>query len=196
MIAEYAREVLGLFPRGRLLVGVDGIEHPETAPPSVRERFATDLAAAFAAEGAGAAAVPLARWTASDPPRDPAVLADRLYDVDAFRAEVVDPFRAGRPVPAAGGSGLGDRAVLVVSGIFLHHPAVAPLWHTSAWLAMPRAVARRLDEERLHLGPEVGERWGAAVDRSFALLDARKRSQASFDATDPEHPRRVFEDAC
>ena len=34
------------------------------------------------------------------------------------------------------------------------------------------------------------------VDLAFRRLDARKLANASFDLTDPAHPRRVFEDAC
>jgi hypothetical protein len=180
VIREYAREVLEVHPRGRLVVGLDGIEDPAGSEPSVREAFAADLAAAISAEGVEATAVPLGRYAVRPQAADP----ERFTDEDAFRSEVLAPFRRGE----------GDRAVLVVSGAFLHVPSLAGIWHTSAWLQLPRAEALELDAARLP-GVDLAP-WSALVDLAFRRLDARKLANASFDLTDPAHPRRVFEDAC
>ncbi|GAA2754617.1 hypothetical protein [Amnibacterium kyonggiense] len=187
VIAEYAREVLEVHPRGRILVGLDGIEDPDGAAPSGRERFAADLAAAFEAEGVPAIAVPMGAFAAEPRATDP----ERFFDEDRFRAEVLAPYRADRPVR---GFEPGDRAVLVASGPFLHFPPYSGMWHTSAWLQVPREVAAARDAERL---PGVDPApWAALVDLAFRRLDARKSANASFDLTDPVHPRRRFEDAC
>lgn len=204
VIAEYAREVLEVHPRGRLLVGLDGIEDPApAATPSAREAFAADLAAALAAEGVQAAAVPMGAFAAV--PR--AAAPERFFDEAAFRAAVLAPYRRGDVValPAIGTDGGGDdapatpfapggRAVLVVSGPFLHFGDLAGIWHTSAWLQMPRALARDRDAVRLPGADPAA--WSALVDTAFRRLDARKLANATFDLTDPEHPRRRFEDAC
>jgi len=199
VIAEYAREVLDVHPRGRLLVGLDGIEDPDGVVPSGRERFAADLAAAFQAEGVGALAVPMGVFAAEPRATEP----ERFYDEDRFRTQVLGPYRAGRPVavstPTADGwttRGFepGERAVLVASGPFLHFSPYAGMWHTSAWLQVPRDVAAARDADRL---PGVDPApWSALVDLAFRRLDARKLANASFDLTDAEHPHRRFEDAC
>jgi len=185
VIAEYAREILDVHPRGRLVVGVDGIEHPaEGAQPSGREAFAADLATALVAEGVPSRATPMGRFALPDA-TDP----ERFLDEAAFRAEVLTPYRRG------GLEGLeGDRAVLVVSGPFLHFGDLAGIWHTSAWLQIPRADALERDAARLP-GLDLAP-WTALVDLAFRRLDARKLANASFDLADGAHPRRRFEDAC
>ena len=215
MIAEYAREVLEVHPRGRLLVGVDGIEHPADAPtPSAREAFAQDLAGAFTEVGVPARAVATAPYLLPDPsgPGTTPTSPERFTDVGRLRSEVVAPFRAGAPMPVGaapspaqpdGGwtidlSETGDRAVLVVHGAFLHVGDLAGMWHTSAWVQLHRSEALRRDAERLGVEQdgEVLEAWATTVDLAFRRLDARKLANATFDLTDPEHPRREFEDAC
>jgi hypothetical protein len=185
VIAEYAREILDVHPRGRLVVGIDGIEHPgEGDRPSGREAFAADLAAALAAEQVPAQAVRMGRFAVLD-----AGTPEGFFDEAAFRAEVLTPYRRDAL------EGLeGDRAVLVVSGPFLHFGDLAGVWHTSAWCQLPRAVALERDAARLP-GVDLGP-WTALVDLAFRRLDARKLANATFDLTDDAHPRRRFEDAC
>ena len=206
VIGEYAAEVAGVFPCGRLLVGLDGIESPLTGEhETAREAFAADLAAAFRSGGTASAAVRLGDFLAGDElPEDPAA----LYDVAAFRERVLAPYRAGRPFEiASGGPGgdratsmlePGDRAVLVVSGAFSHLGELPGVWHQSAWLQIPRAQVRRDEAARLRTSEDdpVLERWSDLVDAAFRRVDARKLSNATFDLTDPAHPRRRFEDAC
>jgi uridine kinase len=185
VIAGYAREVLQVHPSGRIVVGLDGIEDPAGTEPSAREAFATDLAAASAAEGVPALAIPMGRFAVEPPATDP----ERFFDEAAFRAGVLTPFRRGELEGATA-----ERAVLVVSGPFLHVKALAGIWHTSAWLQIPRAEALEHDAARLP-GVDLAP-WTALVDLAFRRVDARKLANASFDLTDPAHPRRVFEDAC
>lgn len=185
VIAEYAREILDVHPRGRLVVGLDGIEHPAAGEqPSGREAFAADLAAAVQAEGVPARAVPMGRFALPD-----ATTPERFFDEAGFRADVLTPYRRG------GLDGLeADRTVLVVSGPFLHFGDLAGVWHTSAWLQVPRAAALERDGARLP-GVDLAP-WTALVDLAFRRLDARKLANASFDLADAAHPRRRFEDAC
>jgi hypothetical protein len=185
VIADYAREILQVHPRGRIVVGLDGIEDPDGDRPAARERFAADLAAAVIAEGVEAVAVPMARFAIRPRPSSP----DPFFDEARFRAQVLTPFRRGELDGAAA-----ERAVLVVSGPFFHFGDLAGIWHTSAWLQLPREVAAERDAARL---PEVDPApWTALVDVAFRRLDPRKLANASFDLADAEHPRRRFEDAC
>jgi hypothetical protein len=185
VIAEYAREVLAVHPGGRVLVGLDGIEDPaEGSTPSGREAFAADLAAAFTAEGVESLAVPMGAFAAE--PR--ATTPERFYDEAGFRARVLAPYRRGELAGVTG-----ERAVLVVSGPFLHFGDLAGIWHTSAWLQLSRELEVERDAERLGGDPAP---WTALIDLAFQRLDARKLANSSFDLDDAEHPRRRFEDAC
>ena len=186
VIAEYAREVLEVHPQGRLVVGLDGIEHPAVgAGPSAREAFAADLVAALAEEGVPAVAVPLGRFAAEPTATTP----ERFFDEARFRSEVLAPFRRGE-LPGADA----DRAALVVSGPFLHFGDLAGIWHTSAWLQLSRAAEQERDAARVP-DADLGA-WSALIDLAFRRLDARRLANATFDLEDPEHPRRRFEDAC
>ena len=202
-IAEYAREVLGVFPDGRIVVGLDGVETPWPGEePSGREAFARDLAGAFLDEGVPAAAVRLADFLVpGDLPQDP----ERLVDVAAFRERVLTPFRRGDDLELPSGDAEsettftpGERAVLVVSGPFAHLGELAGIWHRSAWLQIPRGEAYRREGLRTAFAEDSPEMaaWDGLVETAFRRVDARKRATASFDLTDPEHPRRRFEDAC
>ena len=203
VIGEYAAEVLGVFPQGRIVVGLDGIESPlPGAQPSGREAFARDLAGAFVERGVPAAAIRLGDFLVpGDLPRDP----ERLIDVEAFRQRVLTPFRRGDDLEVPSGDSEsettftpGDRAVLVVSGPFAHLGELPGIWHRSAWLQIPRAEARSRDARRTGSAEDSAEAsaWDALVETAFRRRDARKLATASFDLTDPEHPRRRFEDAC
>lgn len=204
VIAEYAREVLEVHPRGRLLVGLDGIEFPgESSEPSAQEAFARDLATAFRAADVPSEPVRMADYVRSE---TAATDPERFYDLDRFRAELLAPYRAGSLAlseSTADGWRIDleqplDRSVLVVFGPFLHMGDLAGIWHTSAWLQLGRAAARNRDAARLGVQEDAAEldRWYAAIDLGFRRLDARKLANATFDLTDPAHPRRRFEDAC
>ena len=184
VIGEYAREVLEVHPTGRLVIGLDGIEDP-AGPPSGRERFAADLVLAFTEAGVPASGVRMSAFAAQPPATSP----ERFYDEAAFRSTVLTPYRRGALADLEG-----ERAVLVVSGPFLHFGDLAGIWHTSAWLQIPREEALELDADRLP-GVDLAP-WSALVDLAFRRLDARKLANSSFDLSDADHPRRRFEDAC
>ncbi|HEY8318050.1 MAG TPA: hypothetical protein VIG76_04415 [Amnibacterium sp.] len=74
VIDEYAAEVLGVFPHGRILLGLDRDD------AEVGAAFATDLAASITAAGVPAAAV-------------------AFVDEPTFRIAVLGPFRAAALLP-------------------------------------------------------------------------------------------------
>jgi uridine kinase len=202
VIGEYADEVLQLFPRGRILVGIDGVDG------AGKTTFARDLAAAFEARGVTAAAASLDDFVppgrGADGPDTTAV-----YDVDSFRRLAVQPYRNGEPVllrhrnrhgelPDPPTWLPGDRAVLVVEGSFLHGRNLVGLWHTSAWLQVPRALARQraADRDGVPVDDPRLERESVGVEQYFRELDPRKLANASFDLREPGSPRRIFADAC
>lgn len=207
VLSEYAEEVLAVFPRGRILVGVDGVNG------SGRTTFARDLAAALQARDVTAAACSLDDFHTAESgwaDADARTYYAAAYDYAAFRRLVVEPYRRGDRIPLAhrpSGNGTildppvfapAERAVLVVEGPFLHRPELVGLWHTSALLQVPRADARQRAAERdgIPVDDPHLEREFQAVELYYRAVDARKLANASFDMTDPAHPRRIFADAC
>ena len=212
VLDEYAVEVLQVFPRGRLLVGVDGLDG------AGKTTFAADLVAAFGRRDVPAATVSLddfhtPREVRHAAPDDGAVWYRQAYDLEAFRRLVVAPYRRGEAVALRFRSAETDavvddpptwtppeRAVLVVEGLYLHRPELVGLWHTTAWLetdvetGIARCEAR--DADKPSWRPDVPERIRQAADRYFREVDPRKRAVASFDLHDPAHPRRIFSDSC
>lgn len=211
VLAEYAEEVLGVFPRGRILVGVDGLDG------AGKTTFARDLAAAVRAAGTDAATVSMddfqsERAVRGDPPTARSWY-EHGFDHLLLRRLVIEPFRSGGAVRLVGrGIGAdalvedgptftpGARAVLVVEGIFLHRPELRGLWHTGVWLGVPRQVAfdRCVARDGWDPGPEgiLAKTFFAAEDRYVREVDPRRVAQATFDLADAAHPRRVFADAC
>ena len=141
VIDEYAAEVLEVFARGRILLGLDR-DDPDVRR-GVRRRPRRGDHGARRARGAPSPS----------------------SDEQSFRTALLGPFRAGALLP-------GDRAVLVVQGQGLLEPGVVGLWHATAWLDVPGAP--RIDRRTV----------------------PRTRAAATFDLSDPAHPRRVFADAC
>jgi hypothetical protein len=106
---------------------------------------------------------------------DELAAAIAVRGVPAETAELQDAaaFRAEVLAPFRAGTFLaGERAVLVVAGQGLLEPALVGIWHTTAWLDVPGA-------ERIH-----------------RRTVPRTRANATFDLSDPAHPRRVLADAC
>ncbi|WP_375399554.1 uridine kinase [uncultured Amnibacterium sp.] len=212
VLDEYAHEVLGLFPAGRILVGIDGLDGAGTTP------FARDLAGAIDRSGVSSAAVSMdgfhhARAVRHAGAADARTWYDRAYDYDAFRQRVIVPFRRGEAVVLDHRSRTddalladpptwvpGDRAVLVVEGVFLHRSALVGLWHTSAWLDVPPETAFAPCEQRD--GSDPGDDgvlrrvFFGAEELYLREADPRRRANALFDLSDPEHPRRIFADSC
>jgi uridine kinase len=204
VIGEYADEVLDLFPQGRILVGIDGVDG------AGKTTFAHDLAAALEARGVTATAISLDQFLLPGGGPDGSSEAPAPdYDVDAFRRLVLDPYRRGEPVLLQHRNRDGEvadpptftpaaRSVLVVEGTFVHRRPLAGLWHTTAWLQVPRAIARQraADRDGIAVDDPRLERESAGVDGYFRELDPRKLANASFDLRKPGSPRRVFADAC
>lgn len=211
VLSAYAREILEAFPRGRLLVGIDGLDG------AGKTTFARDLAAAVATAGVAAATVSVddfqsARAERGDPPTADSWY-ERGFDHALLRERVVEPYRAGRPVALLGRDLAadrlvadpprflpGERAILVVEGIFLHRRELRDLWHTSAWLDVPveLAVARCVARDGWDPAPDaiLATTFFAAEDRYLREADPRRRARAVFDLTDAQHPLRRFDDAC
>jgi uridine kinase len=174
---ELRDEVRQHYPRGRVVLGVDG-----TDPHA----FADGLAEAFAEEGAVAVRASLAaflRPRAERTPADP-------YDTATFRRVLLDPFRdaartggtagfqlaawdEGRDAPVAAQWTTAPRdAVLVVDGAGLQGPGLAGVWNWSVWL----------DDGDPAAAPS---RPGTASAAS-AIVDVAR----------PDRPVRVFRDFC
>ena len=206
-ITAYAREVLGLFPRGRVLVGIDGLDG------AGKTTFARALSAACVDAGTASAVVSLDDFQSAPSARDDPLTAgswfEHGFDHDLLRQRVVEPLRDGEAI-ALLGRRIGDEAavpdppllllpehaVLVVEGIFLHRRELVGLWRTSAWLdvAIGTAFARCVERDGWDPAPgaELESVFFAAERRYLAEADPRRRAGATFDLTDPAHPRRVL----
>jgi uridine kinase len=171
-----ATEILHNYSRGRAFVAVDG---PAGAGQAA---FADDLVAALREAGhaafrAGVGDFLLPRGEAGS------AVADGPAPVDGalLRRVLVEPFRLGGStawVPAAFDSAAQreveprwttgpDDALLVVDGEALGRPELSGLWNYTVWVT------------------PGGARGGL-----------RAVATAVVDVSDPEHPRRVFDDAC
>ncbi len=169
VIDELGTEVLDAFPRGRILIGVDGFDDERTTA------FGRDLAAAIRHAGVDAAALAFSAYRAG-----------HGYDVAAFRTGVLGPYRNGDAIDVVDPAlAAGDRSVLVVSGRYLLAPDLVGIWHSSIWLNSP------LDET----APKGGADWDEGK-RYLHDVDPKRRANADVDATDAEHPRRTFADSC
>lgn len=92
-------------------------------------------------------------------------------DVDGLRAEVVDPFRT--TGTAAG--------VLVVTGTRLLATRSRPLWSWTLWVEADPDL--RVADDDPYLG-------------YLRQDDPKAHASAVLDTSDPEHPRRNWNDAC
>ncbi|THG32382.1 hypothetical protein [Naasia lichenicola] len=148
---DFATEILHNYGTGRWLVAVDG------RAGAGQGEIADGIAEAIRRSGGGAE-------RASFDSFSPGASAD------AFRADVVLPFRAGE----------GD-AILVVDGSGLLQPPLSSVFIYSIWIG----VAPEGAEDR-----STGQ---LDYERSFR---PRVAATANLDNGDPEHPRRTFSDSC
>jgi uridine kinase len=168
-LRELATEILHNYSRGRAFVAVDGL------PGAGQAAFADDLAEAFRASVEDFV-VPVDDGTTPD-----AGAADPAFAPELFRRVLIEPFRLGgstgwveaaydrearRAAEPRWVTGPAD-ALLLVDGPGLNVPELAGLWNYSVWVTA--------DAHRGGL---------------------RARATSVVDVTDPEHPRRVFDDAC
>lgn len=207
-------EVRQNHPAGRVILAVDGVDGAgQTA-------FADGLGEVFAEEGA---AVFRASMAGFHRPR-----AERLargadsaegyyrdtYDIATFRRVLIDPFRtpggAGfqlaafdvardEPLEAQWRTAPRD-AVLIVDGVFLHRPELRGIWHWSAWLDVPPAIAYARVALRDGTSPDpdaaANARSRAGQDRYLAEAAPRRAASAIVDNADLAAPYRVYEDYC
>ncbi len=215
---ELRDEVRLLYPGGRVIIAVDGIDG------AGKTTFAVGLAEVFSEDGS---AVFRASIDGFHRPR-----TDRYarglesaegfyrdsYDYATFRRVLIDPFRDGSQTSATTGfhhaefdvardapletqwvTGPRD-AVLVVDGIFLERPELRGLWNWSVWLDVPVDVAFQRRAARDGTDPDFLAPSNARYHRGQELYlreaDPRTTAQAIIDNTDPDHPRRVYQDFC
>lgn len=194
------REILHNYPRGRVLVAVDGVDVAGT------ERFAEGLAGAFDAFGRHVARASMNEFLRPARARTAAgaCSAEEYYreafDYEAFRRTLAHPFRSGEPFGLTGvetGAEADERAdapadaIMLVDGVFLNRPELAGLWNYSIWLdSVPAGTAPGT------VAPGVPAHLLAARELYDAESQPRRAAAAIIDTTDVEHPRRVFADAC
>ncbi len=133
------------------------------------------------------------------------------YDVDRFRAEVVDAARAGRPVRTAVFDHRTDRpvdtppvpvppgGVVLVDGIFLHRPELEDAWDLSVFLRASFAVTFRRMSARDGCPADPGDtrnaRYVGGQRLYLAERDPQARADVLVDHDDPAHPVLVRDGA-
>jgi uridine kinase len=203
-----AAEILHNYGRGRVIVAVDGVDG------AGKSTFAGFLIEAFHRAGHTALVASVDDFHR---PRDQRYARGKdspegfyldSYDYPAFRELLVQPFKRGATEIVAGTfDHVGDvptrivetvefpDAILVIEGIFLQRPELAPLWNYAVWLDVPRAVrdARLIERD----GPtSVGPRYSGGQDLYLSDANPRAAANAIIDNSDADHPRRVFADSC
>lgn len=204
-----ADEFLAQYGKGRTLLAVDGIDGAGKRP------FADALAERLRRGGHAVFRASVDRFHRPRAERYVRGVdsAEGYYydsfDYDQFRRVLIEPFRLGgsagfttaafdveRDVPLELEWQTGPQdATLVVDGAFLNRPELRGLWHYSIWLeADPDRAWDRLRE----LDGPAGQspRYPGGQRLYLAEANPRARATAIVDNTDPEHPRRVFADAC
>ncbi|AEE45245.1 uridine kinase [Cellulomonas fimi] len=135
------------------------------------------------------------------------------YDLDALRRELLEPFAAGgsrryrtavrdvatdRVLDGAPATAPDD-AVLLVDGIFLHRPELAPWWDVSVFLDVPFAVtyARMAVRDGCPADPEdpANTRYREGQRRYLRSVDPARRATVVVDNADPAAPVLVRADA-
>lgn len=207
-------EIVHHYPAGRVIVAVDGIDG------AGKTAFADDLAAAFEEAGhrTERAAMDDFHRPRQERYRMGRESAEAYYrdsfDYLTFQRVLTGPFRMGgsagfqrasfdlrRDAPKLTSWRTADAdAVLIVDGIFLNRPELRRLWNYSILLEVPIDLAYARLAERLGVDedPEAGSnaRYREGQELYFEEADPRAHANAIVDNTDPEHPVRVFADAC
>src|SRR5690606_9590536 len=211
VIAAAVDEILGSCRRGRIAIGVDG----RTA--SGKSMFADDLAREFERRGYATARASLDDFLRPAEERyargrySPEGFYRDAYAYDVFRRVLIEPFRMGgsaafvtaaydrvREVPLEPKWRTGpDDMFLIVDGGFLDRPELRGVWNYSIWLDADDEVrAERRRERGMGPGSELAARYAGAAELYERDAKPRETAIAIVDNTDPEHPRRVFADAC
>jgi len=211
-IEQLADEILAHYPRGRLTVAVDG---PDGAG---KRDFADDLSRELEKGGHATfrASIDGFHRPSSFRYRKGRFSAEGCYedsyDYSVLRRVLLEPFRMGGATAfvAKAFDYIRDAQVqpkwltgppdlyLIVDGVFLNRPELRGNWNYSIWVDADAAVRdeRLLAREGVEPGSELARRYSGAQE--LYERDARPRDAASaiVDNTDPDHPKRIFEDSC
>jgi uridine kinase len=202
-------EFMHNYSKGRTLIAVDGIEG------AGEQQFADALAERL---GRGGHAVFRASVDRFHKPR-----AERYargvdsaegyyydsFDYELFRRVLIEPFRLGgstgfvteafdvhrdAQIEMDWKTGPQD-ATLIVDGPFLNRPELRGIWNWSIWLDADDEVAQ---QRLFDLDGAAGRspRYPGGQKLYLAEADPRRRASAIVDNTDPDHPRRTFDDSC
>ena len=199
-IRAVSEQLLQNYPRGRVVVGVDGPDGATRAP------FADDLAADLRALGHDTFRASFADFRHPRAHRESrgaetAVgLYEHGYDYSAFRRVLLGPFRlagstgfstaffdAERDVPfeSRWQSGPAD-AVLVVDGPYLLRPELRGVWNFTV----------RLDSEVPGAGAAASEAENEAQALYRREVGPLVTPSVYLNMDDAAHPRQVFADSC
>lgn len=212
VIAATVDEILGNYRRGRIAIGVDG----RTA--SGKSTFADDLAREFERRGFATARASLDDFLKPAEERyargrySPEGYYRDAYAYDVFRRVLIEPFRLGgsaafvtaaydrvrdAPIEPKWRTGPDD-IFLIVDGGFLDRQDLRGVWNYAIWLDADAEVRAERLRERDGIEPdsELAARYEGAHDLYERDAHPREAAIALIDNTDPEHPRRIFADAC
>ncbi len=190
VLDELVDEIRHNYPKGRVVVAVDGLDGSGTSV------FADDLAEALQRAGVPPVRASLDDFRVAEP--DGEAAAQRYYaeayDLTAVKERLVRPFRRERAFALRAGDEPvreveGD-AVLIVDGPFLLRPELIGSWSSTVCLFTPAEQAF----ERAGLSPESPR---ARAEKLYLdRVQPRAKAHANIDTTDPDHPRRTFADSC
>jgi len=214
LLRELHGEITHHYPRGRIIIAVDGIGGSGTA------RIADDLADVFRESDRAAFRASIddfhrPREERYARGRDSAEgYYDDSFDYRLFRRVLIEPFRlagsAGfqlvgfdetRDVTTESRWVTGPQdAVLIVDGVFLHRPELAGIWHYSMWVDVPFDVAYRRLQASIGADPRPdamsNARYVGGQRLYLARVNPRNQASVVVDNVDEEHPRRSFLDSC
>ena len=202
-------EFLHNYGRGRTLLAVDGVDGAGKSmfADALADRLGRGGHAVFRASIDGFHR-PRAQRYARGPDSPEGFYLDS-YDYDLFRRVLVEPFRMGGStgfVTAAFDwssdtqlqmdwkTGPPD-ATLIVDGIFLNRPELRGIWNYSIWLdvAVEHAGLPMVARDGI---AGRGQRYDGGQRLYFAEANPRAVASAIVDNTEPDHPSRIFADAC
>ncbi|GAB3617877.1 uridine kinase [Okibacterium endophyticum] len=214
LLRELRDEITHNYPRGRVIVAVDGVGGSGTA------RFADGLAEVFreADHTAFRASIDDFHRPREDRYRrgkdSPEGFYVDSFDYSLLRRVLIEPFRFGGSAgfQLVGFDEMRDTmeearwvtgpkdAVLIVDGVFLHRPEIRGAWNYSVWLDVPFDVAY----SRLHSSIGADPRPDAMSNARYvggqtlyrAEVNPARAAGVIIDNVDEDHPRRTFLDSC
>lgn len=211
MLVAVADELLHNYPRGRVIVAVDG---PTAAGKTI---FADDLADALRTKGHDVFRASIDDFLRPQAERYARGIDsakgryDDAYDYSVLRRVLVEPFRlsgsTGFVVAAFDKTrdtqiepkwltGPPD-AILIIDGSYLLRPELRGLWNTSIWLDADASVraGRLAERDGILNGTPRADRYAGAFEL-YEKTKPRAAAVITVDNTDADHPRRVFSDSC